>query len=162
MRICMWTHFWSKDLRAKPNFWLAFFFFSCQEKTTAKKEREKEEKSGPKHYKKRFPAFHIAHFLKQNIEVRIFGKSLWDKALFFSVFFFLFSFFRFALFSNTVQFLYFYLFLFFVFVCLFIFLNNSVFSYKWFSQENIIMCQNYMTLFGKLYHLDLGDWTTSK
>ena len=66
-RISMWTHFCRISLCAEPNFWLFFFFFSCQEKNDKNWPRsdKKKKKVGQKHYKKRIPAFRIAHFLKK-------------------------------------------------------------------------------------------------
>ena len=77
----MWTHFSRIALCAEPNFWL---FLSCQEKNEKKIDRKaakKKKKVAQKRYKKRIPAFRIAHFLKKIkkkkcIVLSILGKSL--------------------------------------------------------------------------------------
>ena len=86
-RISMWTHFCRISLCAEPNFWLFFFFLVVRKKMTKiGREVTKKKKVGQKHYKKRIPAFRIAHFLKKKknrTALSFFGKCSWDKLFFF-------------------------------------------------------------------------------
>ena len=58
-------------------------------KKIGRKAAKIKKKVGQKHYKKRIPAFRIAHFLKKkkSIALSVLGKSSWDKPFFFFFFF---------------------------------------------------------------------------